>query len=126
MKCCRLEVFHFCDLHAVYRLARYTDCLDSRGWCLNHLKCNSAYQKVSGFHMTPFLSTFLNKSHNVSIWYFTSTLVVTSHEINACSVFALWVNLCAVHVSMASRLHDQLNKERTEVTSLPKCWWNSE
>ncbi len=46
-----------------------------------------------------------------------STLVVTSHKINACSVFAPQRMLRAPRVSMAPRLHDQLNPKDADARS---------
>ena len=51
----------------------------------------------------PLLDAFLH------IRQFTSTLVVTSHKINACSMFASLACLQAAHVSVALLLRDQLN-----------------
>ena len=48
---------------------------------------------------------FRHQHYNMCL---TSTLVVTSHESNACSVFALQVCLCAIRVRM-NPLCDQLN-----------------
>ena len=64
----------------------------------------------------------------MTIGYFTSTLVVKSHKVNNCFVFALQAYLRAACVSMASRPRDELNAKDIDtdkrcfyVTSLPKC-----
>ncbi len=49
----------------------------------------------------------------------TSSLVVTSDKINACSVHTQQVYLRAARVSVAARPRDQLNAKDADVTSLP-------
>ena len=51
----------------------------------------------------------------------TSSLVVTSDKINACSVYTQKAYLRAARVSVAPRPHDQLNAKDADVTSLPNC-----
>ncbi len=46
---------------------------------------------------------------------FTSTLVVMSHKINACSMSASQANLCAAGVSMAPCKCNQLNAKDTDM-----------
>ena len=57
-----------------------------------------------------------------TIQHFTSTLVVMSHNTNACSVF-MPQRICALHMlSMTPRMRDHLNAKDVNVTSQPKCW----
>ncbi len=51
----------------------------------------------------------------------TSSLVVTSGKINACSVYTQQAYLRAARVSVAPRPQDQLNAMDADVTSLPNC-----
>ncbi len=49
----------------------------------------------------------------------TSSLVVTSDKMNACSVYTQQAYFCAARVSVAPRPRDQLNAKDADVTSLP-------
>ena len=49
----------------------------------------------------------------------TSSLVVTSDKIKACSVYKQQAYLRAARVSVAPRLRDHLNTKDADVTSLP-------
>ncbi len=49
---------------------------------------------------------------SIPIRHFPSTVVVTSHKINACSMFA---SQACLHVSMAPRLWDQLNTKDADM-----------
>ncbi len=49
----------------------------------------------------------------------TSSLVVTSDKINACSVYTQQADLRASRVSVALRPRDQLNTKDADATSLP-------
>ena len=51
----------------------------------------------------------------LAIRQFTSTLVVTSHKINAYSVFASQACLRAVRISMVLRPHDQSNTKDADI-----------
>ena len=53
----------------------------------------------------------------------TSSLVVMSDKINACSVYMQQVYLRAARVSMAPRPQDQLNAKDAYVMSLPNWYW---
>ena len=53
----------------------------------------------------------------------TSSLVVTSDKINACSVYTQQVYLHAVHVSVGPCPHNQWNAKNADVTSLPNWYW---
>ncbi len=53
----------------------------------------------------------------------TSSLVVTSDKINACSVYTWQAYRRAVRVSVAPHPRDQLNAKDAEVTSLPNWYW---
>ncbi len=44
-----------------------------------------------------------------------NTLVLTSHESNACSVFVSQACLCTTHVCMGLPTHDQLNAKNTDM-----------
>ncbi len=49
----------------------------------------------------------------------TSSLVVTSDKINACSVYTQQAYLHAARVSVAPRPRDQVNAKDVDITSLP-------
>ncbi len=53
----------------------------------------------------------------------TSSLVVTSDKINACSVYTQQAYLRVARVSMAPRPRDQLNAKDANVTSLQNWYW---
>ena len=55
----------------------------------------------------------------VSMIQVTSSLVVTSDKINACSVHTQQAYLRAARVSVAPRRRDQLNAKDADVTLLP-------
>ncbi len=72
---------------------------------------------------------YLRKEQEMRLWsqrmgdnttiQVTSSLVVTSDKINACSVYAQKAYLRAARVSVAPRPRDQLNAKDADVTSLP-------
>ena len=66
---------------------------------------------------------FLFVKSRLCIRHFTSTLVVTSHNIKACSVF-LPLHISALYV-LAPRPRDQLSAKNADVTSLPKILVNA-
>ncbi len=49
----------------------------------------------------------------------TSSLVVMSDKINACSMYTQQAYLCAARVNLAPRPRDQLNAKDADVTPLP-------
>ncbi len=49
------------------------------------------------------------------IQHFTSALVMTSHQINACAVFASCAYLRNAHVSVAARMRDYLNAKDVDM-----------
>ena len=55
----------------------------------------------------------------LSMLQVTSSLVVMSDKISACSVNVQQAYLCAVRVSVALPPHDQLTAKDADVTSLP-------
>ncbi len=79
------------------------------------------------YHVIYLLSSLSLKClSDLSMWHFTSTLAVTTHKINASSLFATWRD-SALHVLAwlhASTISWMLNAKDVDVTSLPKYWWN--
>ena len=61
----------------------------------------------------------VSQKKNMAMIQVTSSLVVTSDKVNACSVYTQQAYLRAARVSMAPRPRDQLNVKDADVTSLP-------
>ncbi len=67
--------------------------------------------------------TFIISKQTTATIQVTSSLVVTSDKINACSVYTQQAYLRAARVSVAPRPRDQLNAQDADVTSLPNWYW---
>ncbi len=67
-----------------------------------------------------FTHEYANKfNEDVDMIQVTSSLLVTSDKINACSVYTQQAYFRAARVSMAPHPRDQLNTKDADVTSLP-------
>ena len=91
--------------------------------------CFTCYRLSEVQYLQPHAHAWWWSKYNRWVWnfycmcirHFTSTLIVMSHKINACSVLALW----ACGISPGCNVLVWLHARVIDVTSLPKCWWNA-